>query len=460
MAEPMSLRMSEFETKEKEKGYKPSRFNVRSTDKNGDLLLLNTYSSHLVKVEKDKINVIDDILRKPDEAIKDHPLFEKLVERGFIVPKHVDEFRRATLLHEETISGSDQLELILLPNEDCNFRCKYCYESFAKNFMKKEVQEGIINYISKNISKYKSLHVEWFGGEPLTAVPIIERLSNKMIDICKKHKVRYTAGMTTNGYNLTLKVFKKMLALRVLKYQISIDGLENTHDKQRVRADGKGTWNQIVKNLQEIRDNVKTSSFHIMLRTNISMPVLENIGNYADFLVKEFSNDHRFSAYWQTVGDWGGESVKNVSLCTATDIIPSIKEASDKGVDFSLFKNQLSAGGSVCYAARKNNIVVGSDGIIYKCTIAFDDEDNQIGMITRDGTLHIDRDKFALWVTGHESVDTNCQKCFFRPSCQGATCPLYRIKTNKSPCPPYKQYIKDYIRIAANNGKRVEQLVF
>lgn len=122
---------------------------------------------------------VRNILKRPDEYSKLGGLFTELVTRGYIINSNVDEFRKAELLHQNTLSINSGLELILMPNEDCNFRCKYCYESFAKNFMTESVQQGIIKFLERNIHRYSSLHVSWFGGEPLTAIPIIERLSKK-----------------------------------------------------------------------------------------------------------------------------------------------------------------------------------------------------------------------------------------------------------------------------------------
>ncbi|MBL0387691.1 radical SAM protein [Tumebacillus sp. ITR2] len=459
MPEPLKLDVSKFEDAVIESGYKASRFNIRTNDKNGDMLLLNTYSNKFIRVAEEQKGIVADLLRKPGEALQDHPAFQELVTRGFLVKKSVDEFRRAEMLHHETIASTDELSLILLPNEDCNFRCTYCYESFAKNFMKPWVQDGVIKYLEKNLHKYKKLHIAWFGGEPLTAMPIIERLSERIMELCKQHKVMYWSSMTTNGYNLTVNVMKKLLSYNVLNFQITLDGIEETHNCTRVRLDGASTFQRIVTNLRNVRDQIPNRTFKIIVRGNINQEVLKVIGPYSDFLAEEFSHDPRFMTHWQPVGNWGGDVISPEKLCEHNDMIGAMLDAADKGIDFSFYRKLMQSKESVCYAGQRNHYIIGSDGIIYKCTIAFNDEINHVGMITEKGTMHLDEDKMALWVTGHESTDTGCQKCFFRPSCQGASCPLMKIKTGAAPCPPMKVYFKDYMQlIAASVRNGVEEL--
>jgi len=453
------VNVSAFKTRTKGKGFKASRFNVQTEDKHRNLLVLNTYSSRFIKIDENYKSLVLDILKRPNEAEVVHPLFKFLESKGFIVPSDTDEFRRAELLHSETISGSDHLHLILLPNEDCNFRCKYCYESFSKNFMKDWVQQAVVKYVERNIHRYKSLKVDWFGGEPLTAIPIIEKLSAQLLEICAKHRVRYSSSMTTNGYNLTLSVFKKMQKCRINTYQITLDGVKDTHDRQRVRVSGAGTFDQIIGNLRNIRDTIKSGTFKIILRTNVSGEVLDRLDEYADMISREFANDSRFTTHWPAVGDLGGDSVKDVVLCTNKDLVSPMQSASEKGVDFSFYSEKMGAGDSVCYASKRNSFIIGSDGIIYKCTVAFEDEDNQVGLIAEDGSIHLDKDKYSLWVTGHENSDQTCQKCYFRPSCQGAACPLHRIKTSERACPPVKLYIKDYMRASSIKSRRFETYI-
>ena len=78
------------------------------------------------------------------------------------------------------------------------------------------VQDNIIEFVKKNIYRYKDMRVEWFGGEPLLCMDIIEKLSASFIEICRKAHKGYSAGITTNGYLLSFETFKTIYNNKVI----------------------------------------------------------------------------------------------------------------------------------------------------------------------------------------------------------------------------------------------------
>lgn len=123
------------------------------------------------------------------------------------------------------------------------------------------------------------------------------------------------------------------------------------------------------------------------------------------------------------------------------------EKAVAEGLTLSSFISDiLLPTGAVCYAAKPNSLVVGSDGRLYKCSVAIDEDFNRLGWIQEDGTLDMDYDKLALWTTSGEETNEKCQACFFRPSCQGNHCPMYRMRTGERPCSYEKRQIKQTLR--------------
>ncbi|HVR96858.1 MAG TPA: radical SAM protein [Thermoanaerobaculia bacterium] len=145
----------------------PSRYNVRATAEDGRLVLWNTLSGKITVFEsEDREAVLSLLQRKGFEAPKEK-VVDYLVERGYLVRQGVDEFRHFQQVFGRQHYRTDVLELILMPSEDCNFRCTYCYEDFARGTMIPDVREGIKNLVRKRIKKLNRLHISWFGGEPL-----------------------------------------------------------------------------------------------------------------------------------------------------------------------------------------------------------------------------------------------------------------------------------------------------
>ena len=113
----------------------PSRYNVRATAEDGRLVLWNTLSGKLTVFKPEDREPVLELLQKKGFAAPKEKVVEYLVERGYLVRQGVDEFRQFQQLFGKQHYRTDALELILMPSEDCNFRCKYCYEDFARGTM-------------------------------------------------------------------------------------------------------------------------------------------------------------------------------------------------------------------------------------------------------------------------------------------------------------------------------------
>ena len=71
-----------------------------------------------------------------------------------------------------------RLELILLPTEKCNFRCRYCYEDFKIGKMTSRVVNAVKSLLHNRVSTLDRLDIGWFGGEPLLASEIVRDIQS------------------------------------------------------------------------------------------------------------------------------------------------------------------------------------------------------------------------------------------------------------------------------------------
>ena len=168
--------------------YIPSKFNFYYHRTNGELLMYNSAvgTDSLIRVTPEKAEYILSIIKNGTDG--DSADIQTLYKHGYIISPYTNEesLKRYRIM-EQVMDNS--LHLILLPTEQCNFRCKYCYETFKKGKMSETVQQSIIKYVRKNIHKYTGLYVSWFGGEPLIAMDVIERLSLAFQNICKVSRI-------------------------------------------------------------------------------------------------------------------------------------------------------------------------------------------------------------------------------------------------------------------------------
>lgn len=432
---------------------KPSRFNVRTTDGDGNLILYNSYTGAVGVVDKEEKETALSLLKPTGGRVADVPLKDDLLEGGFLVPQDVDEFQKAAELRESAKRTSDVLQLIIMPSEACNFRCVYCYESFQRGKMLHSVQEGLKALVRNRAGSINQLNVQWFGGEPTAGLDVIENLSREFLSQSGEYNFQFSAGMTTNGFNLSEPVVDLLLSARVVRYQITIDGPKDQHDRRRKLMGGGGSFEQIMGNLRAMHARPLEDQFSVALRVNFDRESKDDIRSLIELFHQEFDGDPRFQVYFRPVGQWGGPNDAALPVCAHTEGETAMwdlhQSALDLGLPIALLHGGLMPGGSVCYAALPYSFVIGANGGVYKCTVALDDERNRVGRVTSAGEIELDEAKHSLWVDLDEAVDPSCTPCFFRPACQGARCPWIRIKDNETPCPPTKKHIKRVLNLVA-----------
>ena len=398
---------------------KPSFYNILIKKEDG-IAIFNTRTGKMARCFHGDAKIVEEHLsQKYIEWSHDNQYIVPMYKNGLLVDYNLDEI--SEMIDKEKDSKFENcLRLILLPTEQCNFRCVYCYERFRREKMTAKTQAAIVKYIEDNIHKYNGLILNWFGGEPTEAMDVIENLSVKLIDVCKKNKKAYNAGITTNGYNLTYEIFKKLKKLHVTEYQVTIDGLASIHNAQRVMADGAPTFDVIINNLLAIKNNCKSSAITFVLRTNFSKNMLNNVDEFCKFLDKYFSNDKRFKYFWQMVGDYGyvkTEEVRNI-FGQSKDYKWLIENYTERFVN-DYTQALYGPDGGVCYALKRNQLLIDAAGEIRKCTCDLESEMNHFGTIgvNFDGAKHED------WLNSRAiSRDSQCYFCKKRPLCHNRPC--------------------------------------
>ena len=366
-------------------------------------------------------------------------IIKYLSERGFLIPKGTNEYRQIQLRFGQMHYRQDILELILLASEDCNFRCTYCYEDFARGTMLPSVREGLKRLVEKKAPHLRQLTIGWFGGEPLYGFKAIEDLGPFFVEIAERYSIRYFSHITTNAYLLTPDVADKLLAWKVVNYQITLDGMREQHDKKRPARDGSPSFDTIFSNLRSLKQ--RKENFRVRLRVNYDRENYPHLEDLLLLLEQEFAADPRFIVAFHAVGRWGGANDAGLAVC-GVDEAKVMRErlrksALNKGFEVSGTLRDINGPGrSVCYAARPYNFTIGADGKVMKCTVVLDKEDhNIVGQLTPDGELSLNVENLARWVEPSFESDTVCQKCSLLSTCQGIACPLARIRNNFRPCP-------------------------
>jgi uncharacterized protein len=435
----------------------PSRFNARTVGEDGGLILWNTLSGAIITYPAKHREAILGRLAHAGMTAPLDKTSEHLRERGFLVRDDVNELDRFRYRYAQGQWRTDSLQFILLASEDCNFRCVYCYEKFERGTMTPEVRQGIRALTLQRAPYLKELAVDWFGGEPLYGWDALAELSPFFKDVAERHGLHHGQQMTTNGYLLTEERATKLLDWGCRTYQITIDGLAAEHDCKRVGRDGSPTHAMILDNLRSLR--ARKERFRVNVRVNYDRDNFPRLGTFLEALSEDFGGDDRFRLRFRAVGKWGGANDGNLNTC-GTEQRPMLRSLQSKADELGLareggIRDHAVPGSEVCYAARPYNFIVGATGKLMKCTIAlYDMEENIVGQLHPDGTMELNDENMIRWVAPHFESDTMCRSCYLLPTCQGAQCPLHRIRDDHRTCCRVKSNLKEEMRYTLDEHAR------
>lgn len=443
--------------------FKLSKYNFFMQNESMAMIFYNHLYKQLCKFPAEYYERIQKCLLETQKGtaanVDDLAVFQELRRRNAILPLNFDEEAVSNLHYMNEIT-KDSLCLIIYPTLACNFRCPYCYQSHENNNMDAETATGIISYVRKNISKYRELHVAWFGGEPLLKLDLIQQMSSAFIDICHKRNRLYTSAITTNGYFMNKDVFLKLYSNNVRKFAVTIDGLAEIHDRQRITVDGKGSFNKIISNLLEIKSISSNLKFEMNIRSNVSKEGLQRLEPYVKYMSELFADDDRFCFSFRPVYDWGGDSIQSFRDHLLDDFVGcknlyDFLYVLDYPMNYYQHYEEIT-NSSICYASREHTFAVEPDGRLSKCTSANRESENYfVGAIDKLGNMQLDKNLVAQWANPYHDK-ASCKDCFFEASCHSNFCVLDKVLMNsrKTKCPGGKMYIKEYIKLLDKNNDR------
>ncbi len=302
------------------------------------------------------------------------------------------------------------LHLTLLPTEECNFRCTYCYEHFNNQKMDEKVINGIQNLIAQRLDELNFLSISWFGGEPLLESEIILRIMFWLQNKIKSNpSLIFRSDITTNGFLLTPSLFEQLVNSKITNYQITFDGPEKLHDKKRITKNKAETYKKIWSNLNEIRYSKK--DFNIQVRLHIDNDNCNYIKHFLDDFSLTFGNDSRFTLFIRPLSRLGGKNDGNLNILEPELMHSALSKIQQYACKNGIRYKTMEDLPAVCYSAKSNCFVIRADGTINKCTVALENPLNQIGSLKENGKMILDEELCLKWLKGLITQEKTFLKC-------------------------------------------------
>lgn len=436
---------------------KASRYNIAvPAGDDMDMLLFNSATRSLLRVDTESFEAVRSLFHDGTRGLaRDHAvpvpgdldaeLAAVLEDGGFMVPRDLDEVATLRRAFEASRSSRD-LGFTIGMTMACNFACPYCFEEHRPEHMTRETADAVVAFIVERIARVqaRSVHVNWFGGEPLLNLDVLCELSSRLRAEAARAGASYASLAITNGALLTRTVAERLAASGVGVVQVTLDGPRDVHDARRPFKGGQPSFDRIVANLREVGNAIR-----VIVRVNVDRENHPRVGELVDALadagVLAAGGVERIYAGKLTAYT---EQVKLVGDTIIQHDLPSLDtpiRASLAGRGLSAPAEQVVLAGPPnrggCSAMTDDSFVIGPRGHLFKCELGIHDVGEAIGAVagseadesvpqvptTRRGRRlpvvgAAVGSKAHDWRAYNPFDNVKCSGCQFAPLCKGG-CP-------------------------------------
>jgi radical SAM additional 4Fe4S-binding domain len=430
---------------------KASMFNVFSEQKDGNVFIFNSLTGALAKMDRECFNIFKELMdRGPDinpntksnmnpNASTAHDLAVQLKQGGFIVEDSFGELGYVKKQYDNTKYRYPSFNLEIVPTNNCNFACKYCYYAGRNNMrMTEDVEDALMEFLRQRIGNRKILNVVWTGGEPTMAPESVVRLSGKLLKLAVSLGIEYKAAIFSNGYLLDGDMAHKFRSCGIELAQVVLDGSREVHDQRRPLVGNTGTFDTVLRNLKDI-----SAVMNVLLRVNLDS-TNANAGNISQMLDNieqagipksvtiELAQVLPYTSGCNEFVRMNGFNRK-VYAEKLSELLPLVQE---RGYGF-LLDLKPHFGASCCKSS--SSFAVSPDGDVYRCFLIMGDKRECVGNLLNPPSLDFQKGNYTKWDEWSPFNRKECTGCSIFPICMGGdACPFPDVTADG--------YIRDDIR--------------
>lgn len=334
-----------------------------------DVLLFNTKNSSVLILDEKEYKSVNDAI---ENGTKISDSFNELIENSFLVNKESDEKKEFLKELNKCLKENKHFTVHILPTTACNFNCPYCYQSGIKRdfFLDDEILKKTIKYI-KGYLKGKDINeatVVIHGGEPTVNWSPVIKLLPEMDKIFKEKSIKYRTQIVSNGYNLTPEKADLLSKYNWQRFQVTLDGPPESHNKRRILRNGGDTFEKIVENIKYIIDNDKIEK--VSLRINYDKGNVEKVPEFLEYIAKNFDKDRIILSLGfisKTVDDTDANKYVSEFGIKKSELTSYYLPLFKKAVKLGFKMSELFMFTGMCTSKLDNALVISSNGEIFKC---------------------------------------------------------------------------------------------
>ncbi|ACD53468.1 UNVERIFIED_ORG: thioether cross-link-forming SCIFF peptide maturase [Clostridium botulinum] len=240
------------------------------------VLDVNTGAVHVVDelvydlVDDNKLKSKEELVKALSNKYEENVISEaydeilELIDNGILYSK--DQYEE---IAHSSMDDRDYIKAVCLNIiHGCNLRCKYCFADEGeyhghKGVMSLDVAKKAIDYVVKRSGPRKNIEIDLFGGEPTMIMDTIKDIIKYARDNEKKWNKNIRFTMTTNATLLNPEMMDFM-DKEMGNIILSLDGRKCVNDNVRIKADGSGSYDDIIPNIKEmIKRRTKGKTFYV-----------------------------------------------------------------------------------------------------------------------------------------------------------------------------------------------------
>ncbi|WP_434631363.1 radical SAM protein [Chromobacterium sp. CV08] len=363
-----------------------------------------------------------------------------------LVPRCDDEFLDMLERNRREVAATDTLNLTLQPTANCQLGCVYCGQHHVKQNLDEDIGALIVDHIADTLRRkgYRQLALNWYGGEPILALKQIEDISARLLPLCEQAGVRYFASMVTNGLSFKPDVYLRLHRCHVNSFQITLDGIGQTHDLMRPLKAGGGSFDIILQNLVDVTGlpAFDANRSGITIRININSRNHDKVTTLVDLLAAKGLARRGVMLDFRPVVDWGGNRADRDSLAAAdfaAQEIDWLQHAIRSGFECHPVLPARTA--APCMVVMPDAEVYDAYGNVYPCyefpyTPKYDAPKYKIGHIRDLSRVRNDKAVTREWYADILTGISPCPRCPLFPVCGGG-CSKHWYN-GETGCPSFK----------------------
>jgi len=164
-----------------------------------------------------------------------------------------------------TIVSSTLCRLILGVTESCNLRCTYCKYSGSYQYARQHSNTQMTVATAHKAVRFLMDHsgyiinetdqpisITFYGGEPFINFRLIQSCVSLVEEHYPERRKRVHFALTSN-FTMPRQEILEFLAKNRIDVTVSLDGPQILHDRYRVSARGKGSFERLRRNLERLR---------------------------------------------------------------------------------------------------------------------------------------------------------------------------------------------------------------